>query len=122
MAHPPRGTIPCIWCSETFTNKISLANHYDNVHKQQPSGTPSKLDEILDKAMYKQDFWTKEVKREISDVEAKAEIKALFKELIGARKPVRQYERPGFGHGAAAGYNDGIDDYEAELLEAVEGL
>lgn len=25
--------IECIWCSDTFTNKIALANHFDNVHK-----------------------------------------------------------------------------------------
>lgn len=25
--------IPCVWCKETFSNKISLANHFDNVHK-----------------------------------------------------------------------------------------
>lgn len=25
--------IKCVWCGESFTNKIALANHYDNEHK-----------------------------------------------------------------------------------------
>jgi hypothetical protein len=25
--------IKCVWCGAEFTNKISLANHFDNEHK-----------------------------------------------------------------------------------------
>ena len=36
----------CVWCGETFTNKISLANHFDNVHKHKKI-TDEDVDRVL---------------------------------------------------------------------------
>lgn len=46
----------CIWCNETFTNKIALANHYDNVHKLTHYKAKFEYDETLNKLKAK---WSK---------------------------------------------------------------
>lgn len=42
--------IKCLWCDEKFSNKIALANHFDNTHKNHPKPDDEfdSLDKIVD--------------------------------------------------------------------------
>jgi hypothetical protein len=57
--------------------------------------------------------------------DAKAAIRKLFLDLIAEAKPEKE-RSPGdldsdWTHGHNNGYNDGIDDYENNLIQAING-